>query len=402
MSSAEGAEDSPAKRVKLDTAVGGTNTGGGIMRLPAWRDLGRDQKRVFFARPELIGAFSKTEEGFTPRSRSHRPLRYKEAPLGTDLTIGHEHFVEKESEADLSCITGTLKSRGFDFKRNKVQFVSYRNNFNKIMSTVYSRKNEWKIGVYRDKEGIIYLDVVKMEDKNNDTERPEMKRFNYIGRRFEVVSCEKEQAGEGSSAPLSPEKEAKTVEMHAKSEACIILRLTLGKHVIVMGAEIDCYEDGPNARSHSAEGTNGSSMRLVELKTSRSITNERQNRSFARYKLMKFWIQSFLAGVPKIVCGFHDDGLLVKNSSFDTLSIPSMCRGLWDANECLDFTNCFLSLLQREVKEDVYYIAEYSANDQVILRPVSGEGFPEWFPGVVERETSKRVQPQSHQASKSA
>ena len=42
-----------------------------------------------------------------------------------------------------------------------------------------------------------------------------------------------------------------------------------------------------------------------------------------RYKLMKWWAQSFLVGVPKIVCGFRDDDGLVKSlQPFKTATIP--------------------------------------------------------------------------------
>lgn len=42
-----------------------------------------------------------------------------------------------------------------------------------------------------------------------------------------------------------------------------------------------------------------------------------------RYKLMKWWAQSFLVGVPKIVCGFRDDDGIVKNMQyFKTSMIP--------------------------------------------------------------------------------
>jgi hypothetical protein len=37
------------------------------------------------------------------------------------------------------------------------------------------------------------------------------------------------------------------------------------------------------------------------------IATERDRTSFERYKLLKFWSQSFLAGVPRVVVGFRDD-----------------------------------------------------------------------------------------------
>ena len=42
-----------------------------------------------------------------------------------------------------------------------------------------------------------------------------------------------------------------------------------------------------------------------------------------RYKLMKWWAQSFLVGVPKIVCGFRDDdGIIQHLQTFRTIDIP--------------------------------------------------------------------------------
>lgn len=43
-----------------------------------------------------------------------------------------------------------------------------------------------------------------------------------------------------------------------------------------------------------------------------------------RYKLMKFWAQSFLVGVPRIVVGFRDDeGTVNSLQTFKTTDIPN-------------------------------------------------------------------------------
>ena len=42
-----------------------------------------------------------------------------------------------------------------------------------------------------------------------------------------------------------------------------------------------------------------------------------------RYKQMKWWAQSFLVGVPRVICGFRDDEGIVKNlQTFKTAEIP--------------------------------------------------------------------------------
>ena len=46
-----------------------------------------------------------------------------------------------------------------------------------------------------------------------------------------------------------------------------------------------------------------------------------------RYKLLKFWAQSFLVGVPRIICGFRDDdGQIVKVVQYKTMEIPRQIR----------------------------------------------------------------------------
>ena len=64
-------------------------------------------------------------------------------------------------------------------------------------------------------------------------------------------------------------------------------------------------------------------------------------------KLMKFWIQSFLLGVPKIIVGFRTrDGVLTKLEEIETASIPITAQRRpsvrWDGNTCINFASAFL------------------------------------------------------------
>lgn len=84
----------------------------------------------------------------------------------------------------------------------------------------------------------------------------------------------------------------------------------------------------------------------VELKTSAEIRNERDLIKYER-KLLKFWAQSFLLGVPKIVVGFRDEhGILHRMEEMETRDIPMKVkrhgRGIWDGNICINFTASFL------------------------------------------------------------
>jgi RAT1-interacting protein len=64
-------------------------------------------------------------------------------------------------------------------------------------------------------------------------------------------------------------------------------------------------------------------------------------------KLLKFWAQSFLLGVPKIIVGFRDQtGIVHRLEELDTASIPGKVkkvgRGTWDGNICINFAARFL------------------------------------------------------------
>ena len=84
----------------------------------------------------------------------------------------------------------------------------------------------------------------------------------------------------------------------------------------------------------------------VELKTSACIRNEKDMLKYER-KLQKFWIQSFLLGVPKIIVGFRtQDGILDHLEELETKSIPGLVKrkghGSWDGNMSINFTAAFL------------------------------------------------------------
>ena len=112
-------------------------------------------------------------------------------------------------------------------------------------------------------------------------------------------------------------------------------------------------------------------------------------------KLLRVWIQSFLAGVPVILIGFRDrNGVLVRTDRLETLRIPSLVRDFaartapadygsvrterfgahmrhsgpkqssrtdhdcWEATVCLNFTERVLSFVARCLQPKV---AQYAA-----------------------------------------
>lgn len=67
-------------------------------------------------------------------------------------------------------------------------------------------------------------------------------------------------------------------------------------------------------------------------------------------KLLKFWAQSFLLGVPKIIVGFRDqNGIVRRLEELETSSLPgkvkSVGKSTWDGNICINFAAAFLECM---------------------------------------------------------
>lgn len=151
----------------------------------------------------------------------------------------------------------------------------------------------------------------------------------------------------------------------------------------------------------------------VELKTSVEIENERDTVKYER-KLLKFWIQSFLLGVPKIIVGFRSkDGILQRLEELETRAIPGTVKrrgkGSWDGNVCINFTACFLdcefnqhlltklTLNMCRVKADYYWrrgVEASSAREILNSRSIQAGGDWPWghfVPGISGLATATRI-----------
>jgi len=147
-----------------------------------------------------------------------------------------------------------------------------------------------------------------------------------------------------------PYGEPKTDEPVCEAEEfCSVFRTRLGKFSVVYGAEMDgvsvpsASEASTSATSSSSPFSNPAAIDLdkvdfVELKTSRQLDLPSQERTFRRCKLLKWWLQSFLVGIPTVVAGFRDDaGIVHEVCEYPVRDIPKQCADHWQANVCMNF-----------------------------------------------------------------
>ncbi|XP_073025689.1 NAD-capped RNA hydrolase DXO1 [Primulina eburnea] len=298
------------------------------------------RKCIAFQEPCELACYSRVEGGdvkFDDRSlRLFKRLITED--IGTDLNDGFDTFIEKQD----------LGSRGFGDLlaciRNKsiplhnMHFVTYRNNLNKILATAYIRHEPWEMGVHK-RKGVVYLDVHKLP------ERPQSeldRRRCYWGYCFETLATEDPRRADGDGIH----------HVDSNVEYCSVIKTKLGAHRILMGAEMDCCDSTDEGRRF-----------YVELKTSRELDYHTEER-YEREKLLKFWIQSFLAGVPYIVIGFRDDGgRLVRTERLRTKDITQRVKmkNYWQGGVCLAFADEVLCWLYGTVKENEDYILQFAA-----------------------------------------
>uniref|UniRef100_A0A3Q2YND5 Decapping nuclease n=1 Tax=Hippocampus comes TaxID=109280 RepID=A0A3Q2YND5_HIPCM len=111
------------------------------------------------------------------------------------------------------------------------------------------------------------------------------------------------------------------------------------------------------------------------------------NKSKLMFKLLKWWAQSFLLGVPRIVAGFkNDDGLVVSVRTYRTAEIPQLVQYLgWKPEVCMNFCSDFLSFVKRVVIEDdphvVYLFSRKALSDVTftVHRNSSYSFLPDWY-----------------------
>jgi RAT1-interacting protein len=219
-------------------------------------------------------------------------------------------------------------------------------------------------------KGTLYIMEHETEERKKSaygsTEKDKL--MSYWGYRFEglcTLSTEPHQIGkEGSDKGKEAEKEVHERVangiVNTNIQFCSVVRTKLGNFDIVIGAEVDCMLPDKNLQQQPQQQYHLRQQTYLELKTNRVITNQRQRRNFERYKLLKIYFQSWLAGVPNVYVGFHEEGKLKNIEAFKTAEIPRLVRNgsqgsvgggggggevPWDPWVCINFAERCLGFL---------------------------------------------------------
>ncbi|RYO86400.1 hypothetical protein DL766_006976 [Monosporascus sp. MC13-8B] len=271
---------------------------------------------------------------------------YHPAQLGADLSKGFDKFDKHDDSADEhidSLLKTIMAHEEEEGKKIDAHIVTWRGMVTKIMSTPFD-----------DRDGFIEENHAYRQASQQEQQRQQRGRkgqfspdvMTYWGYKFETLCCLPRPWGEVSREDIENRDDA---VVSNKAQYCSVVRTGVGKTIMCLGGEVDAIWDSKPAEK-------GAPINWVELKTSAEIRDERCMGNFER-KLMKFWIQSFLLGVPKIIVGFRSQqGILTKIEEIQTAGIPETAakRGVrsWDANVCINFASAFLDWLRGAVNDE--------------------------------------------------
>lgn len=252
-------------------------------------------------------------------------------------------------------------------------FICWRGLLTKLLTTPYENRDGWMIGVTLF-SGTYYLCEFETEEKKHQRETTTQRQDEMCcwGWKFEQYLTADSPSG-------TPD----TDSPYNNCEAfCTVVRSRLNDHSLVFSGEVDAVSTSSvNGKDHS---------HYVEMKTTREIDNQRQDMNFKRFKLIKWWIQSFLVGIPEIICGYRDDdGIVHRLESIQTHRIPDMIKMLhnpWKPAVCFNFLDKFLAFIKQTVKEDnckVVYLLQWKPHQDITcekLPPDSDYKFlPDWY-----------------------
>ncbi|KAL5121625.1 decapping endonuclease targeting mRNA [Pleosporales sp. CAS-2024a] len=318
---------------------------------------------------------------------------YVPPPIGVDLKEGFDtfkHYEDKEDthlDALLKALVDKERQHG-ETARAKADFVTWRGMMTKIMTAPFDNFAEFAMfaTLY---DGTIYIEEdfpsraaeCAAERENQPPPRyhqhPDQQSrdmMTYWGYKFETLALI--PTPPSTTHPADIEKHQRScVSNHAQH--CSIVGTAFGPHSLILGGEVDgllvAHKPKPKPTDAEADAeAEEASIPWVELKTAEELPppNRQQHRDILKFerKLLKFWAQSFLLGVPKIVVGFRSKaGILRGVQTLHTHELPGMVRkgtNCWDGNVCINFATAVLAWLKDIVTEECVY--------RLVLRKKSG------------------------------
>ncbi|KAF2208183.1 hypothetical protein CERZMDRAFT_122486 [Cercospora zeae-maydis SCOH1-5] len=324
-----------------------------------------------------------------------------------DLSKGFDTFQKYDDATDLH-LNPLLDTIQLHEQQNNAKldadFLTWRGMMTKILAAPFDGFGEFEMNATYF-QGTIYIEEnqsAKVAQKRADgnQQRQRQGRFDpdqmaFWGYKFETLATLPRPLAECSRHEVE-NREDEIVNNHA--QYCSVVRTGIGGHSIVIGGEVDAVE---GRKPDDAADP----IPYVELKTSETFNggDQRAAIKFER-KMCRFWAQSFLLGVPKIIIGFRNaNGHLERLEEWKTLDIPNFVKRqgfqTWDGNTCINFAAVFLDFLKQHITGDgTWTIERRKGAKEITLHKISEQYSTDIVPASFPKATQQSSDPQSRES----
>ncbi|KAF7312470.1 RAI1 domain-containing protein [Mycena indigotica] len=274
---------------------------------------------------------------------------YVPPPARAKLSHAYDRWIRRPEER--SRIDGLLRalSRAQDQKHpslaSGVGAVGWRGVLTRILTAPYEEREGWDLNVMC-VQGVLYLEEHRSEEmmrEKNDL-APRQRLQTYYGYAFESY-CTSDSPNRTNVPQRPGDPPGWGGDVDTNVQWCSVVRTKLGDTRLVIGGEVDCVRGKFTGKTDT----------FIELKTSMTIRGAQDEARFEK-KLLKFYMQSFLLGVPEIIVGFRTpSGEVVSTQPFKTVEIPRMVRGkphAWDPTRCFQWGDAFLRFLRTQCRPE--------------------------------------------------
>ncbi|KAJ5718693.1 decapping endonuclease targeting mRNA [Penicillium malachiteum] len=337
-------------------------------------------------RPKEVTCFSYDDK--RQFSLGDSSMQYYYPPnLPADLNLGFDTFQKLNDTPDehLDALLDSITALERDTeKKCDVDIITWRGMMTKILAAPYDTMNGFEMNAtcFQSKQFLICLRFIEENNayKNEQKEiqrhqrmppgMPSQEMMMYWGYKFEVLSVLRQP---WDPTPREEIESRPDQVVNNSAQYCSVVKTGIGSVRMILGGEVDAVWDCKPARKEDP-------IHWVELKTSAEIRNDRDMLKYER-KLLKFWAQSFLLGVPTIIVGFRDQqGIVHRLEELDTASIPGKVkkigRNSWDGNICINFAAAFLEWLKGTIKEEgVWRIRKQGKSPVIEVFKVEDSGY---------------------------
>ncbi|CAE6448598.1 unnamed protein product [Rhizoctonia solani] len=299
-----------------------------------------------FGQPQQLTCFS-----YSP----NRELRfdtsalkyYVPAPINADLGYRYEHWIKRpEERGRIDSLLRAIEQEHVVGERKKGAFISWRGVMTKLLTAPSENRDPVNLNLMF-LDGCIYAEEHTTDAALAEKEDmpPRQRRMMYYGYSFESFSTWDKPLQQKEQHAERDQVRCWSGDVDTNVQFCSIVKTKIGAERMILGGEVDCCKDRYMGQPNT----------YVELKTSMIIRNAQDEERFER-KLLKFWAQSFLLGIPEIVVGFRThQGRISTLQTFETLALPRMVRGkpgAWDPKPCLVFAEKLLRFIRSTLTED--------------------------------------------------